>query len=288
MRSDDAATISRYRMATLLEQFRVGLAHVILLAFVLTSVMPFVWMFFGSFKSYVELTGGKSLVPQVWTVDNYRAIIFRANFPQAFWNSTLVTLVVTLTVLLTSSSAAYVFAKYRFWGKEQLFLVLLSTMMVPFAVVLVPLYVTIADIGLSNKLGGIIVTVLFSTFGIFLMRQFLEGIPSDLIDAGRIDGASEWWIFSRIIIPLSTAPLAALAVFTFLFNWDNFLWPLVVLTSPRSQTLPLVLAGLRSLYWERYDMWAAGSMLTVAPVMLLYAVAQKQFIRGVTMTGLKA
>ena len=118
--------------------------------------------------------------------------------------------------------------------------------------------------------------------------QFLEGIPSDLIDAGRIDGASEWWIFSRIIIPLSTAPLAALAVFTFLFNWDNFLWPLVVLTSPRSQTLPLVLAGLRSLYWERYDMWAAGSMLTVAPVMLLYAVAQKQFIRGVTMTGLKA
>ena len=288
MRSNDAATTSRYRMATLLEQFRVGLAHVILLAFVLTSVMPFVWMFFGSFKSYVELTRGNSLVPQVWTVDNYRAIIFRANFPQAFWNSTLVTLVVTLTVLLTSSSAAYVFAKYRFWGKEQLFLVLLSTMMVPFAVVLVPLYVTIADIGLANKLGGIIVTVLFSTFGIFLMRQFLEGIPSDLIDAGRIDGASEWWIFSRIIIPLSTAPLAALAVFTFLFNWDNFLWPLVVLTSPRSQTLPLVLAGLRSLYWERYDMWAAGSMLTVAPVMLLYAVAQKQFIRGVTMTGLKA
>ena len=120
------------------------------------------------------------------------------------------------------------------------------------------------------------------------MRQFLEGIPSDLIDAGRIDGASEWWIFSRIIIPLSTAPMAALAVFTFLFNWDNFLWPSVVLTSPRSQTLPLVLAGLRSLYLDRYEMWSAGSMLTVAPVMLLYAVAQKQFIRGITMTGLKA
>ena len=197
-------------------------------------------------------------------------------------------LVVTGCVVLTSAAAAYVFAKYRFWGKEQLFIVILSTMMVPFAVVLVPLYVTIADIGLSNKLGGVIVPVLFFTFGIFLMRQFLEGIPSDLIDAGRIDGASEWWIFSRIIIPLSTAPMAALAVFTFLFNWDNFLWPLVVLTSPKSQTLPLVLAGLRSLYWERYDMWAAGSMLTVAPVMLLYAVAQKQFIRGITMTGLKA
>jgi multiple sugar transport system permease protein len=275
-------------MAALIEQVRVAVIHAILLAIVFTSVMPFVWMFFGSFKSYVELTSGESLVPLAWTVDNYRAIIFRANFPQAFWNSTLVSLVVTGCVVLTSAAAAYVFAKYRFWGKEQLFIVILSTMMVPFAVVLVPLYVTIADIGLSNKLGGVIVPVLFSTFGIFLMRQFLEGIPSDLIDAGRIDGASEWWIFSRIIIPLSTAPMAALAIFTFLFNWDNFLWPSVVLTSPRSQTLPLVLAGLRSLYWERYDMWAAGSMLTVAPVMLLYAVAQKQFIRGITMTGLKA
>ena len=288
MKSDNTVTSSRYRMATLIEQVRVAVIHAILLAIVFTSVMPFVWMFFGSFKSYVELTSGESLVPLAWTVDNYRAIIFRANFPQAFWNSTLVSLVVTGCVVLTSAAAAYVFAKYRFWGKEQLFIVILSTMMVPFAVVLVPLYVTIADIGLSNKLGGVIVPVLFSTFGIFLMRQFLEGIPSDLIDAGRIDGASEWWIFSRIIIPLSTAPMAALAVFTFLFNWDNFLWPLVVLTSPRSQTLPLVLAGLRSLYWERYDMWAAGSMLTVAPVMLLYAVAQKQFIRGITMTGLKA
>ena len=288
MKSVNRVTVSRYQMAALIEQVRVAVIHAILLAIVFTSVMPFVWMFFGSFKSYVELTSGESLVPLAWTVDNYRAIIFRANFPQAFWNSTLVSLVVTGCVVLTSAAAAYVFAKYRFWGKEQLFIVILSTMMVPFAVVLVPLYVTIADIGLSNKLGGVIVPVLFSTFGIFLMRQFLEGIPSDLIDAGRIDGASEWWIFSRIIIPLSTAPMAALAVFTFLFNWDNFLWPLVVLTSPKSQTLPLVLAGLRSLYWERYDMWAAGSMLTVAPVMLLYAVAQKQFIRGITMTGLKA
>ena len=253
MKSDNTVTSSRYRMAALIEQVRVAVIHAILLAIVFTSVMPFVWMFFGSFKSYVELTSGESLVPQVWTVDNYRAILFRANFPQAFWNSTLVSLVVTGCVVLTSAAAAYVFAKYRFWGKEQLFIVILSTMMVPFAVVLVPLYVTIADIGLNNKLGGVIVPVLFSTFGIFLMRQFLEGIPSDLIDAGRIDGASEWWIFSRIIIPLSTPPMAALAVFTFLFNWDNFRWPLVVLTSPQSQTLPLVLAGLRSLYWERHE-----------------------------------
>lgn len=288
MTRDDAVQTTRNDAALRLEQLRVAVVHAVLLTITVSSVMPFVWMLFGSFKSYVELTSGESLWPQVWTVENYRAIIFRANFPQAFWNSTLVAVVVTACVVLTSSAAAFVFAKYRFWGKDQLFIVILMTMMVPFAVVLVPLYVTIADLGLNNKLNGVIVPVLFSTFGIFLMRQFLEGIPNDLIDAGRIDGASEWWIFSRIVIPLSTAPMAALAVFTFLFNWDNYLWPLVVLSSPKSQTLPLVLAGLRSLYWERYDMWAAGSMLTVAPVMLLYAVAQKQFIRGITMTGLKA
>jgi multiple sugar transport system permease protein len=250
--------------------------------------MPFVWMFFGSFKTYVELTSGKTLLPQQWTLINYQTIIGRVGFPQAFWNSTVVATVVTLSTLLTSSAAAYVFAKYRFWGKERLFTVVLSTMMVPFAVVLVPLYVTIADIGLANKLAGITITGLFSTFGIFMMRQFMESIPGELIDAGRIDGASEWWIFARVVLPLSTAPLSALAVFTFLGNWDSYLWPLVVLTSPKVRTLPLVLAGLRSLYWSRYDLWTAGSMLTVAPVMLIYAFAQKQFIRGVAMTGIKA
>ena len=194
----------------------------------------------------------------------------------------------TGATLLTSAVAGYVFAKYRFWGKEQLFTLLLSTMMVPFAVVLVPLYVTVANLALVDKLTGIIITGLCSTFGIFMMRQFMESIPNDLIDAGRIDGAGEWWIFSRVVLPLAKAPLSALAVFTFLGSWDSFLWPLVVLTSPENQTLPLVLAGLRSLYWSRYEMYAAGSMLTVLPVMVLYAVASKHFVRGIAMTGLKA
>jgi multiple sugar transport system permease protein len=200
----------------------------------------------------------------------------------------MVAILVTLATLVTSSLAGYVFAKYRFWGREQLFTLLLSTLMVPFAVVLVPLYVIVANLGLADKLAGIIVTGLCATFGIFLMRQFMETIPNDLIDAGRIDGAGEWWIFSRVILPLAKAPLSALAVFTFLGNWDSFLWPLVVLTSPENQTLPLVLAGLRSLYWSRYELYAAGSMLTVLPVMILYAFASKQFVQGIAMTGIKA
>ena len=151
-----------------------------------------------------------------------------------------------------------------------------------------PLYITIADLKMANSLSGIIVTGLWSTFGLFLMRQFMESIPSELLDAARIDGASEWRIFFTIVLPMATSALAALIVFIFLFNWDNFLWPLVVLNSPEKQTLPLVLAGLRSLYWTRYEMWAAGSMLTVVPVMLIYIFASKYFIRGLAMTGLKA
>lgn len=266
--------------------FRV-LPHLVLIFLTFTSVMPFVWMFFGSFKNYVELTSGKTLWPVNWTVQNYIDIWQRASFPRGLLNTILITAIVTACVMITSAVAGYVFAKYRFWGKEQLFTVLLSTMMVPFAVVLVPLYITVADLDLTDKLGGVIVTGLCSTFGIFMMRQFMESIPNDLIDAGRIDGAGEFWIFTRVVMPLATAPLSALAVFTFLGSWDSFMWPMVVLTSPENRTLPLVLAGLRNLYWSRYELYAAGSMLTVVPVMILYAAASKQFVRGIAMTGLK-
>jgi multiple sugar transport system permease protein len=161
-------------------------------------------------------------------------------------------------------------------------------MMVPFAVVMVPLYITIADFGLVDRLGGIIVTGFFSTFGIFMMRQFMESIPFELIDAARIDGASEWRIFFTLVMPMSLSPMSALAVFVFLGNWDSFMWPLIVLHSLKRQTIPLVLAGLRSLYGTRYDMWSAGSMLTVVPIMIIYSFASRYFIQGIAMTGLKA
>jgi len=288
VRTQRVAALGKYK--GFLQRTRIGqlFVHIILWLVCFTSIMPFIWMFLGSFKTYPELTSGEHFLPQTWTLDNYRELILRVNFSAAFANSTIVSVTVTLSVLLTSSMAAYVFAKYRFWGKDQLFTAILSTMMVPFAVVLVPLYVTISDLGLANKLSGIIVTGLFSSFGIFMMRQFMETIPNELIDAGRIDGASEWWIFARVILPLAGSPLAALAVFTFLGNWDSFLWPQVVLTAPDTKTLPLILAGLRSIYWERYELFCTGGMMTVVPVMILYAIGQKHFIRGVAMTGLKA
>lgn len=264
-----------------------GPMHMVLIVMCILALAPFVWTIFASFKPFKELVSSTALLPKVWTLNSYREIFTRAHFLTAVRNSLISAVCVTAATLLTSSAVGYVFAKYHFWGKERLFTLILSTLMVPFAVVLVPLYITINNIGLGNNLGGIIVTGFWSTFGIFLMRQFMETIPTELLDAARIDGAAEWRIFSLIVLPLATAPLAALAVFTFLGNWDSYLWPLVVLNSPDKQTIPLILAGLRSLYWTRYDMWTAGSMLTVIPVMLLYAFASKWFIRGIAMTGIK-
>ena len=261
--------------------------HIALAALALMAFFPFFWMIFASFKPFKELVQSRALLPIDWTLDNYTEILTRVHFGTAVANSLYAAVTVTFFSLLTSSALGYIFAKYRFWGKEYLFLLLLATMMVPFAVVLVPLYITVGNLNLANKLWGFIITGLWSTFGVFLMRQFMEVIPYEYLDAARIDGASEWRIFFTIILPLSTSPLAALGIFVFLANWDSFLWPLVILNTPDKQTLPLLLAGLRSIYWSRYDMWSAGSVMTTVPIIIIYAFASKYFIRGMALTGIK-
>lgn len=261
--------------------------HIILTLFSVISFFPFVWMAFGSFKHFKELTASASLLPQVWTLDNYVEIVNQVSFLSAFRNSVIVSLVTTASVLITSSAAGYVFAVYRFPGKEVLFSLFISTLMVPFSVILVPLYIFVVDIGAVDRLSGVVLPGLWSTFGIFLMRQFLEGIPSELVQSARLDGASEWRVFLQIILPLSGSPLAALAILNFLWSWDSFLWPSIVLSSPGHVTIPVLLAGLQALYWTRYDLWSAGSMLTVVPVMIIYAFASRQFIRSIALTGLK-
>ncbi|MDI7278166.1 MAG: carbohydrate ABC transporter permease [Anaerolineae bacterium] len=264
----------------------VAAAHALLLVASLAAVLPFIWLFLGSFKAYADLAANPWW-PRPWVLDNYQQIVTRAGFPQAFLNSLLVVGPCVFQVCFTSAAVGYVFAKYRFPGRDLLFTGLLSTMMVPFAVVMVPLYLTLKDLGLINKLGALIVISVFSTFGTFLLRQTIRDIPNELIEAARIDGAGEVWIFLRVIIPLSGATTAALAVFTFLGTWDDFMFPNIILTTPSVKTLPLVLAALRAIWWDRYELYCAGSMLTVAPVMIVYALMQQQFVRGIAMTGIK-
>jgi ABC-type glycerol-3-phosphate transport system permease component len=253
---------------------------------VVANVMPFVWMALGSFKTYDDLARNPWL-PRPWTLANYREILERGGFVQGFINSVLVVIPRVTLICFTSVGVGYVFAKYRFPGRDLLFTLLLSTMMVPFVVVLIPLYVTLADFGLINKLGALIVVAIYSTVGTFILRQAILDIPDDLLDAARIDGAGEVWIYARLIIPLVKAPLAALAIFAFLGSWDDFIFPSIILKDPAVRTLPVVLAGLRPLYWDRYELYSAASMLTVLPVMIIYSVMQRQFVRGIALTGFK-
>ncbi len=258
----------------------------VLIILVIVDLLPFIWMFLDSFKTLQDLTNNLWL-PHPWTLANFQEIVTRANFARALLNSILVAVPRVILALIMSAALGYIFAKYHFPGRDVLFAILLATMMVPFVVLLIPLYVTLSDFHLVNKLSALVVVAAFSTVGTFILRQSIHSIPDDLLDAARMDGASEFWIYARLILPLSSAPLAALAVFTFLFSWDDYLFPSIVLTDPTIQTLPLVLAGLRNIFWSRYELFSAGAMLTVAPVMLLYSFMQKQFIRGITLTGMK-
>lgn len=261
--------------------------YLLLIVAVLLALVPLIWALFGSFKPYKELMESRSLIPQHGTLAAYQYVMGLSGIWLSLRNTVVVTFSVTFVSVLTSTMAGYVFAKYRFKGKELLFLALLTTLMVPFAVVLVPLYITISHVGLSDNLAGVIVTGFYSTFGIFMMRQFMLSLPMEMLEAARIDGASEWRLFFQIVIPLSASPAAALAVFIFLGTWNDYLWPFVVLTSPSNQTVPLFLSGLQGLFITRYDYLLAAGALTAIPLMIAYLFGSKYMIRGIAMTGLK-
>lgn len=282
---DSPRTSGSHRLHRRFEQITL---HVVLLAVSITVVVPFLWLVLGSFKTYQDLVGGHNLLPAQWTLDNYREILERANFITAFMNSVAVSTIATASVVIWSTALGYVFARYRFPGRDAIFALLLSTMMVPFAIVLIPLYLLMAALGLVDSLLGVILPTLIMSFGVFVMRQHIETIPADYLDAARIDGASELRVLLDVVVPLCLPAIAAVTIVAFLGTWDNFFWPSMILNSPDKQTLPIMLAGLRGQgVFQRYDLWLAAAVLTVAPVMLLYSVLSRHFIRGVVLGGLK-
>jgi ABC-type glycerol-3-phosphate transport system permease component len=261
--------------------------HIILIIVTLAALLPAVWCVFASFKHFRELVSSTDLFPHVWTLDSYKTVLGLSNLWSGFRNTIVVTFSVTVAAVFTSTLEGYVFAKFDFPFKNVLFVALLATMMVPFIVVLIPLFLILKDFGLVNQIAGIIVTGLFSTFGIFMLRQFMFNIPTELIDSGRIDGASEWRIFFRLIIPLSLSPMAALGIFVFLGSWNDFLWPTVVLTNSDRQTLPVVIAGLTGLYWTQFDYLITAAVISMVPLVLCYLFGSRYMIEGIAMTGMK-
>ncbi len=252
-------------------------------------VGPFVWMLVGSFKTEAEVRQ----VPPTWlpenpTLANYGTLFDRLDFPTYFTNSAAVAILTTVGNLLFCSAAGYALAKLRFPGKRVLFTVVLGTIMVPSIVTLVPLFVLTSNLGLVNTLAGLILPFLAQAFGVFLMRQFISSLPNDLLEAARIDGASELRIYAQIVLPLCRPALATLGILTFLASWNNFLWPLVSATTEDSYTLPVALA-LYSIGENRtdYDILLAGSVVVVLPVLLVFILLQRHFVRGIATTGLK-
>jgi len=253
-------------------------------------VTPFVWMLLGSFKTEGELRANPpTWWPQNPTLDNFRELFTRLDFTQFFANSVVVAVVVTLGNLVFCSMLGYAFAKIDFWGRTWLFRLVLATLMIPGMVTLVPLFVLVSNLGMVNTYWGLILPFLAGPFGVFLMRQFIQGIPDELVDAARVDGAGEFRIFLRVVLPLCKPALATLAILTFLASWNNFLWPLVVSSTEDMYTLPVALA-LYSVGQNatQYGLLLAGSVVVLLPILIVFFALQRHFVQGLATTGLKS
>jgi multiple sugar transport system permease protein len=250
---------------------------------------PFLWMVLGSVKTQTELL---QLPPTWWpeapTLANYERLFERLNFPRFFFNSTVVAVAITAGNLVFCSMIGYALAKLDFAGRDKLFLLVMAVLMVPQGVIIVPLFILMANLGLVDTHAGLILPFAAGAFGVFLMRQFMMGIPDELLEAGRVDGASEWYLFWRIAMPLSGPALATLGILTFMSSWNMFTWPLVIATSENMYTLPVALATFsRGQFSSDYGLLMAGSLVIVLPILLVFMVLQKHFTQGIATTGLK-
>lgn len=265
------------------------LLYLVLILGAVLMLLPFFWMITASFKSLSEVIQiPPQWLPKQWDFRNY-AEVFRQQplFGRFFLNSVTVAAVTVVSVLFTASMAGYAFAKFNFAGKNVLFVFVLSTMMIPFQIRMVPLFVMMNSWKLVDTYAGLILPGLVDAFGIFLMRQFIASIPSDLMDAARIDGASEPGIFLRIILPLSQPALSALAIFTLIGNWEAFLWPLLITNSEELRTLPIGLALFSGRYLQRFDLQMAAATIAILPMVVAFFFLQRRFVEGITLAGLK-
>lgn len=266
------------------------LTYVILLLGLAVTLVPFIWILMTSLKPASEIVRiPPTFFPERWTLDSYRTIFTDPKVPLArfYLNSTIVAVGRVAITLFTSSLAGYIFAKYTFRGKNLLFGFILIQLMIPFQVVMIPAYLILVQLRLIDSLWGLVIPSMVDAFGIFLMRQFISTFPNDLMDAARIDGASEFGVYSRVVMPNLGAPLATLGIFTFMATWNDYLWPLIVITTHEKRTLPLLLTWYTSQHSQRYDLTMAASILVLLPILVVYIFFQRWIVRGVALTGMK-
>jgi multiple sugar transport system permease protein len=263
--------------------------YLLLILGILLMVGPFLWMLLGSFKPQAEfLVSPPTFLPKAPTTDNYERLFGKLDFPRFFFNSSVVALVVTVGNVLFCPMLGYALAKLQWRGKGLIMGLVLATLMVPAGITLIPNFVLMRNLGLVNTYPGLILPFLVGPFGVFLTRQFMYGIPDELLEAARIDGANEWRIFWQVVIPITVPVLATLGILTFLGNWNSFLYPLVMAQEPGMYTLPVALATFATgQYQSDHGMLMAGSVVLVVPVLIVFIMFQRWITEGIATTGLK-
>ncbi len=262
--------------------------HVLLAALVITMLGPYLYIFSSSFKeTYTLISIPPQLFPEQFVWDNYTYILRELPFSLWFFNTILVAVLVTVGTVLIDALAAYAFAKKQFWARDFLFGLMLATIMIPGALLLIPAFLITNKLGLLNSYGGLIIPALANVLGVFLLRQFMQTIPEELEHAARIDGCSDFGVFWRIILPLSAPALATLSIVVFTSQWNNLVWPLVVLNDKDLYTLPLGLALLRSEFQVNYGITSAAAFLSVVPLIIVFIFLQRYFLEGLTVGAVK-
>ncbi|MFZ0368694.1 MAG: carbohydrate ABC transporter permease [Halobacillus sp.] len=253
---------------------------------ILVSI-PFIWMISSSFKPESEvLSMPPAIIPDNPTIQNYIELFTNLNFA-VYLRNTLVIVLFSFLGLLFNAMAGYGFAKYRFKGREKIFYIVLATMMIPGQVTMIPVYLLLNAMGLTNTMTGIVLPGLAVAFSIFLFRQFMTTIPDDLLEAARLDGAGEFYIFFRLVVPIAKPIFAVQGILTFIAGWNSFLWPLIIANDEGLYTLSVGLSLLQGQYASNFALQMAGAAFMVVPIIIIFAFFQKYIVEGFTMSGLK-
>jgi len=262
--------------------------HVVLMPLAAVILLPLAWMLVTSIETLAESRHfPPTIVPSGIHWENYPNALDSAPFGRFFANSLVVTLASVAGNLVFCSLAGYAFARLRFFGRDVIFIVLLATLMVPFQVTMIPTFLIVQHLGLVNSLGAQIAPNLVTPFGIFLLRQFFRTLPIDLEEAARIDGCSRLGVLFRVVLPLSMPALATLGIVTFLWTWNDFLWPLIAISSTDQSTVQLGLASFQGAHQTRWTLLMAGNVVALAPMLLVFVFAQRWFVQSIAATGVK-
>lgn len=270
------------------KNFNKILLNIVLIFLGVLTIFPFVWMIFSSFKSNVEINAlTQTIIPKNFTLENYISMNENFHFMRFFRNSLFLATLITAIICYTSTISGFVLSKYKFKGRDLIFGFIMGTMMIPWAVTIIPKYSIVRKFGWMDNYAALIVSSFFSGFGIFMLRQHCMTIPDDILEAARIDGASEFYIFHRIVLPMCRNAISSIAIFQFLWAWEDYLWPFIVITDEKKQVLSVGLKMFNGRFSTDYGGLFAATTVSIIPVIIVYLFFQNRFIDGITASAVK-